>query len=274
MLNIIKADLYRVFKGKAIYTVFAVLIAFIIFQSIAGTGGVGINTTRPEGDTEAEILQNALEEMTAITKADGMTAPFIMAGAAGNMVYFLIPLVICFIGADFSSGAVKNALSRGIPRVTYYFAKLIPVAVCAVIIQLFNLILPIIVATIRHGFGGDFTMIWLGEVLTVYGVQTLMLLAITCVGMLIAFATKKTSAIIGVFIAFLMVPTLIFGILGMISTSFDFLMGYDIVSSIGFAAGFSALPSADIIRMFALCAVYILAGTAVGVTVCRKSDIK
>jgi ABC-type transport system involved in multi-copper enzyme maturation permease subunit len=254
--------------------VFGVLIAFMIFQSIAGTGIVGVNTSMSEGGTEVEVLENAQEEMTAITKADGMTAPFIMAGAAGNLVYFLIPLVLCFVGADFSSGTVKNALSRGIPRTKYYFAKLIPVAVFAVIIQFFNLILPIIVACIRHGFGGDFTMSWLGDVLTVYGVQTLIMLAIACVGMFIAFATKRTAAIIAVFIAFLMVPTIIFSILGMISTSFDFLMNYDIVSNMGLAAGFSTLPSADIIRMFALCAFYILAGTAVGVLVCRKSDIK
>jgi len=274
MSNIIRADLYRIFRGKALYITFGALIAFIVLQAVAGTGTVGVNTGAISGETDAEIVSNALDEIAEITRADGMTAPFIMAGVGGNLVYFLLPLIVCFAGTDFSSGAVKNVLSRGVSRTKYYFAKLIPVLVCAVIIQVLNLVLPTIVATIRHGFGGNFTMDWLISVLKVYGTQTLLMLAIACVGTFIVFLTKKTASITALFLAFLLAPTMIFYILGMISPKLENLINYDLVTNINLMAGFSELPSGDIIRALLLCAFWIIAGTAAGTVIFRKSDIK
>jgi len=274
MLNIVRADLYRIFRGKALYITFGVLIAFIVLQAVAGTGTVGVSTGSVSGITEAEILSSALDEMAEITKADGMTAPFIMAGVTGNLVYFLLPLIICFAGTDFSSGTVKNVLSRGISRTKYYFAKLIPVLIFAVIIQVLNLVLPTIVATIRHGFGGGFTTDWLISVLKVYGIQTLLMLAIACVGVFIVFLTKKTASITALFLAFLLAPTMIFYILGMISPKLENLINYDLVTNLNLMAGFSELPSGDIIKAFLLCAFYIIVGTVAGIVVFRKSDIK
>lgn len=274
MLNIIRADLYRIFRGKALYITFGVLIAFIVLQSIAGTGNIGMNMGSVSGETEAEMLSNALDEMTKITKADGMSAPFVMAGVAANLVYFLIPLIICFVGTDFSSSAVKNVLARGVSRKKYYFAKLIPLLFLTVLMQVFNLFLPLIVASIRNGFGGKLTLDWLVSVLKVYGIQTLLMLAITCVGVFIVFLTKKTASIVALFIAFLMVPTLIFYILGMISSKLENLINYDVVTNINLMANINELPSGDIIRAFLMCAFYIIAGTVAGLVIFKKSDIK
>lgn len=274
MLNIIRADLYRIFRGKAFYITFGVLIAFIILQSIAGTGNIGMNMNSVSGGTEAEMLSSALEEMSRITKADGITAPFVMAGVTANLVYFMIPLIICFVGTDFSSSAIKNVLARGVSRNKYYFAKLIPLLVFTVLMQVINLFLPLIVASIRNGFGGSINADWLISVLKVYSIQTLLMLAIACVGVFIVFLTKKTASIVAVFIAYLMVPTLIFYILGMISSKFENLIKYDMVSNINLMANFSDLPSADIIRSFILCAFYIIAGTLAGIVIFKKSDIK
>jgi len=274
MLNIIRADFYRIIRGKALYITFGVLIAFIVIQAIAGTGTVGVNTDPVLDVSEAEMVANALDEAAEITRADGITAPFVMAGATGNLVYFLLPLIICLAGVDFSSGTVKNVLSRGVSRTKYYFAKLIPILFFAVIIQVLNLVLPIIVATVRHGFGGDFTTDWLISVLKVYGIQTLLMLAIACAGVFIVFLTQKTASINALFLAFLLVPTMIFYILGMISTKLQNLVNYDLVTNLNLMAGFSELPSGDIIRAFLLGAFYIIVGTVAGLAIFRKSDLK
>jgi len=273
MLNIIRADFYRIIRGKALYITLGVLIAFIVLQAVSGTGNVGVNMGSTAGATEAEMLSNTLEEIMEITKANGMNAPFIMAGVTANLVYFLLPLIICFAGIDFSSGAVKNVLSRGVSRTKYYFAKLIPVLFFAVIIQVLNLVLTTVVATIRHGFG-DYTTDWLVSVLKVYGIQALLMLAIACVGVFIVFLTKKTSAATSLSLAFLLVPTMIFFLLGMISPKLENLINYDLVTNINQMANFSELPSGDITRALLLSAFYIIAGTVAGIAVFKKSDIK
>ena len=275
MLNIIKADLYRIFRGKGIYITFGILVAIIILQAIAGTGTVGMNTSAVvDGATEAEIIESAMEETLAITKANGMAAPFVMAGASANLIYFLIPLIIFSAGIEFSSGAVKNAISRGMSRTKYYFAKLIPALFFAVIIQVFNLIIPTVIATIRHGFGGRFTGEWVVDVLKVYGAQTLIMFAITCVGAFIVFLTRKTSATIGLFIGFLLVPTLILSLLAMISSKLENLINYDLGVNMNLMANLSELPNGDIVRMFVLCAIYIIGATLAGIAIFKKSDIK
>lgn len=262
MANIIRADLYRIFRGKAIYITFGVLIAFLVFEAIAGTGSIGIAT------------EELLEDTTDITKTTGMTIPFMMASATTNLTYFILPLLICIAGTDFSCGAVRNTLSRGISRTMYYFAKLVPVLILTVIIQLLNLVVPIIVATVRNGFGGDFTVEWLVSVLKPYGIQVLLLLAFACVGIFIVFLTKRTAAINAVFIAFTMVPQILFMIAAAISPKLEGLMNYDMNVNLSALSNYSQLATEDITRAILLGVFYILVSTGFGILLFRKSDIK
>lgn len=266
MMNIIRADFYRIFKGKILYITFAVLMAFLVMQAIAGTGAVRIVTP--------EETMAMTEETQQITRATGLSAPFIMAGSSGNIIYFLVPLVVCVAGADFSSKSIKNVLSRGIFRGKYYFAKLIPVLGLAVILQLLNLLLPIGVASIRNGFGGDFTTEWLKEVLSVYGMQMLFIFALACVGVFIAMSTQKVSSTIALYIGFMFVPSIVLLVIMSAFPNMEGLMSYDLATSLNAMANLSALPEKEIFKAIVICLTYIVGSTAAGLVIFKKRSVR
>ncbi|MBO5349351.1 MAG: hypothetical protein J6A89_05995 [Clostridia bacterium] len=90
MINIIKSDLYRIFKGKAIYVLLTIIVLIISPQIIFFK------------TTVAEII------------------------SGNNDLYFaFIVIIVSVILSDFSNSTIKNTIACAITKKTYYFSKLI-----------------------------------------------------------------------------------------------------------------------------------------------------
>jgi ABC-type transport system involved in multi-copper enzyme maturation permease subunit len=137
MLNIIRADLYRVFREKAVYITFGIFAGFISLFRIVEL--IGINVGFGIVNAESTILTNDF---------DGMIAPFAMMILMDFLVYFLLSVIIVVVSSDFSSNAVRNVLAGGVSRTKYYISKLITAIGFCVILACSSIIVPSVIGGI------------------------------------------------------------------------------------------------------------------------------
>jgi ABC-2 type transport system permease protein len=276
MLNIIKADLYRISRSKGFYITIVLLLLFIGLQTAASsTGVIGVSTDISDADTDGGggviMIQDSEENKEQFT---GMTAPFELMTVTDNLLYFILPFIIFVGSTDFSVGTAKNVLANGVPRIKYYLAKLILSCIFCTGVLLVNITLPVIVGTIKSGFGGTFGMDFVGKVIRPFAAQLFMCIAVTCVGVFFVFVTKRTAAVNGAYIAFCFIPLLLVFTLNEIFGNLSYLFDYDVPMNIRMLLNIDSASSTDIARAFAIGGFYILASTIGGIAVFRRSEIK
>ena len=113
MINLMKADIYRIFRGKGLYITIGFMLLLWFLQSFGMMESIGISSESMESP---DVI---------VSKLTGSAVPLIMMRANDNLLYILLPIIIFIASVDFSSGTVKNILINGISRTKYYFSKLI-----------------------------------------------------------------------------------------------------------------------------------------------------
>ncbi|MCL2406650.1 MAG: hypothetical protein FWC95_01845 [Defluviitaleaceae bacterium] len=311
--KIIKADIYRILRGKAIFITLSVLVAVLALNvglSLAMTRNVfrfaheDFGRVLQEATTEGEILdtlfrQEPSEQFVFESAVEMM--PFILA-QADNLIWFILAAVIIIAAPMFTSGAIKNGISTGLCRTKLYLSKFITTSVITVLIYLFTVFASLLVASLVRGFGNPHDLFW-GEVFAVIGGHTLVLLAFNSVALFFLFITKRSGATIGIFIAFNLVPPFIFLLLANWMEGFQRLFDFELSSimrnftslfqplvdeagnlfgavNIGFGGlgammgGSSVMTTEQILIAICLSAFYIVGGTFFGVLLFKKAEIK
>ena len=145
MINIIKSDLYRIFKGKAIYITLAIVIILTIVSCVSMSSGyIGVSTGSEltPFDTETRIAlseANNLIEYRNIIKSHGsFELDRQIIGQNGNLYYLFIVIVVISLSTDFSNKSIKNTLSSAITRKQYYLSKLALITFLGTLFVLFN----------------------------------------------------------------------------------------------------------------------------------------
>ena len=147
MLNIIKSDLFRILRGKAIYIIFVVIILMNILSIVSMTTpniGISIGNSGIVDINDTELLQRLSEaksigEYRDIMKSQGnYELDKAIIGQNSNLYYFFIAVVVVVLCADFSNKSIKNTLSSAISKRKYYFSKLILIMGIGTVIVLFN----------------------------------------------------------------------------------------------------------------------------------------
>ena len=266
MMNIIRADIYRLLRGKAIYITFTVLLLMnILAVATSAQGGLIVDIS------EQEEIAN-FEKVDVIY--NGMNIAEVLYNSTPNLIYLLLPLLIAVASPMFSHGAVKNSLSYGMPRTKLYFSKLILSSVLALILMLFYILSGILLATIFRGFGGtppdDY---WL-NILKICCAQSFFLLAMNSVGIFLAFATKRTAIVNGAYIALCLIPTSVVMLLMQVEPDFIKFFDYEILQIILKFGSIAAMETADFVKAFVTGAIYIIAPTIAGTLLFKRAEIK
>jgi ABC-2 type transport system permease protein len=260
MRNIIRADLYRIFRSKGFYITIIIFLAYIIM--LTASNGRGMEVVGVEANVQD----------TAYT---GMTAPFeMMKLFSFALVYVILAFIIFIAAADFSAKSAKNVLSGGVTRTKYYFAKLILSCVFCVAVLMVSIIIPMIAGTVLNGFGGAFDMDFIVRLAKPFSAQLFMFLAINCVGIFFVFVTKRTAAAIGAYFAFCMITPAVIMLVSTLNDKLEFLFSYDVVGNISLFSQIDMMSSTDIIRAFAVGGFYIIASTIGGIAIFKRSEIK
>ena len=218
MLNIIKADLFRILKGKGIYIIIILLFLLSLMSAYTVSPlNVGLNVSGDTTETYG-LSDEWLEKLYSVKSMSETRDILINHGHYevdvanvvhnNNMYYFFIAVVVFVLCCDFSNGTIKNTVSTNISKKKYYFSKLLLAIGLGTIITFLNVYFAYFSNLFMNGnnFVSSFSNITL---LTIR--QLPLLYAIISVLITIAVIVRKTSIYNGISIALLMLFQLILG---------------------------------------------------------------
>lgn len=277
MLNIIKADLYRILRGKTIYVVILIITALTVISVVTmSPGSIGIQTNSSVNlqDIEAQqkiINAKSLDDFRSVMKEyqEGELDKAIVGGNI-NLYYFFIVIVVIVLCTDFSNKTIKNTLSSAISRRKYYFSKLLLIIGLCTIIVLYNNYFTYFLNLMINGekFAsnfGEFTKITLMQFPIIYGI----------ISLLVCFAAllRKKSSFNTLAIPFLMIVQIVITIIvSVFRLNGEIFYKYEVQYILT-----NLVNSQDIsyiINCFILGIIYILVFNAIGYLAFKKAEIK
>jgi len=269
MRNLIRADIYRILRGKGIYIIFAVILAVIIL-------GVTVNVAMVNIVTEDGV--SAPLGIEVYGGADGfVSAAGVLFSSMEQLVFILLALVLVVVEPIFSNGTVKNDIARGISRTKLYLSKLFICCVLSVLMYLIYIGGGMLLYVIINGFGTNPvpTDFWI-TFLQAIGAQLLIFFAIANFALFLIFTTKREGVVIGIFIAFLLVPTMVLNLITVFWDADLALMfaNFDLTSSLGRLGFLNQLETHEILTVLGIGVSYILVSLTLGLTSFRKAEIK
>lgn len=207
MLNIIKMDLYRMFRTKSLYVIW--LIATIVTVGTTYLLKVESTAEKFESATQQEI-ETAYEEGTPSlgirvmipTSPDGkMTIQDVFYGNTQSKFYalFLVIFTVIFVMADINSGYIKNIGGQVKNRGALIIAKAVSLLVYTIVTMSAMVIIQIISNKLSLGYLEFGNM---KNFLMYFGIQTLLhyALLIICMAVAIMLKSNVASMVIAIFL--------------------------------------------------------------------------
>lgn len=277
MINIIKSDLYRIFKGKAVYITLAIVIILTIVSCVgmsSGYIGVSMGSELTPFDTETRIAlseSNSLIEYRNIIKSHGsFELDRQIIGQNGNLYYLFIVIVVISLSTDFSNKSIKNTLSSAITRKQYYLSKLMLINFLGTLFILFNNYFSYCLNLIING--ADFAMPFV-DVAKITLLQLPLLYGIISLLVCFAFVLQKTVLFNTISISFIIVlQLLVIGITNLFKIKQNWFYDYE------FQTALAKLANAPANKYILICAllgmVYIIVFNIIGYSIFKKCEIK
>lgn len=294
MLRLMKAELYKLFKGRAFKTLCVVAVVLGILL-------VGITSIITEDflmDSLGDVPQAQKEQMITELKSMGSSDSVVVAGQLGyntngvkdmfkvtgqevfhvafgsGVAEVLIAILVASMMAkEYTQGTIKNTLAYGKRREHFYLAKLLAIAIGVAIILAIMTIIPTIIITIKNGWGGSFEMSQLLNIIGVYLGATVVYSAIAAVIMLLATILKSNGATIGISIGiFVFVPTILGFLYGKLDW-FDVIYEKTLFYNSALATSLLA-TSKDVVTATAIGAITLVIAAICAIAIFKKQDIK
>ncbi len=281
MINIIKSDFYRIFRGVAIY------IGILMILVMAGIGiyniepgYIGMVSSKNFEDTNydevlSEVTTDEMRSMTLadyrhlMMKVEGYKLDKAILGTNMNLYYVFIFVAALAVTVDFSGSSIKNTLSSAISRKKYYISKIIFVNLLCIMILAANTYFVYFANLIFNGerFASD-----LGTVtkITVMQIPPVMALAAILTG--IAFITLRTAFYNTVTIPFIMVFQIVLSLAGAAFSIKDEYLDYEIQIMLGNLA--YSPTSSYVIHSYILCGGLMVFFYLIGWLSFRKAEIR
>ncbi|MCL2572197.1 MAG: ABC transporter permease [Defluviitaleaceae bacterium] len=265
MMNMIRADMYRIIRGKGMYITFAVLIVLNIL--VIGQGlhvGINYGYMQDSVGVEAPNLYNSWH-----------SAATVLYNNMNSIIFFLLPIVIMSAGAMFANRTVKNDIAWGMSRTRLYLSKLLLAVGLSVILVVFYMLSGMIIAIILRGFDGSVPSGYWQNLFQTVGSQLLVMLGATSLGIFMVFTFKRSSAVIAAYIALCLIPSMIIMMLSeTVAPGIIRLMDFDLMFSIVRLGSFSQLDTHVILSALGVGAAYIAVCTIGGIALFKRAEIK
>lgn len=260
MMNILRADIYRMVRSKSLYITCALLFAYILL--IVGTMQA-IN-----------IGGNMFLEDSSDLLFDGANIIVTLASRMDTLIYFLLPLSLLVSSPMFTNNTIKNDIAWGISRSKLYFSKILLSSILCVFMLLFYVVVGMLIATVLHGFGAAIsTDMWI-NLIQMLSSQLFMLLVMNSIIISLMFTTKRTIVVTGAYIGFSLVPMVVLSILLESNPTLITLLNFDIPITIRRFANINLMDSSEVIKLFTVGVSYMLIATTIGLLSFRKADIQ
>ncbi|MCL2426069.1 MAG: hypothetical protein FWD05_07005 [Oscillospiraceae bacterium] len=247
MINMIRADLYRVSKSWVTYAPFAGLLLFQLIMV---------------------ILSEPLDAGASVEMVHSLLS-------YGNFFFVIamLPFVFCVSVPIFADSTMKNDISWGMSRTKLYVSKVLIMALLSFLLYLFYIGTGIVLAVITVGFGSTSAGFW-PSLFQAMGAQMVGIFALCSLMVFLSFLLKKPYVLTEVLALFLILPQLINWILSLIDLDAPWVLYFELMSNIQRFADFSLLDSRTILVAFGVIAVWMTAPLVLGITLLRRADIK
>ena len=265
MINIIRADIYRILRGKALYITSVILMALNVM--VIGTmtvGGINFGNTWDDLGIVAPYLG-----------FDGLGSAALLYTRMDNMIFFLLPLVYMTAMPLFNDSTIKNDIACGVSRTKIYMSKLTLSAVLCILLVVFYMGTGMLLATVLRGFGGPAPAGYWLSLFQTLGAQLFVMLAVTCFTVFLIFTTRCGAVVNSVFVAYFLVPPMIIiTLMNAVSPRFVRLFDFVLTFSINRLGFFDQLSAGDILTALGVGAAHILACTVGGIALFMRAEIK
>lgn len=191
MLNMLRADVYRLSKSKGFWIVQALIIAFIFIT-------IKTDFIHPSGLNISQDAQQAVQ--LGGDKWNGIVSVYAIQSISNILVFFLFPLIIFLIGTDFTKGTYKNILTVGISRYKYFVSKMYSFTMILVAQLIMTYIVAFLIGFMLNG-AGNVTIDFIKNIISVLGIQLIFLIATGVVTSALLFVTRSTVASVIVTVA-------------------------------------------------------------------------
>lgn len=260
MINILKVDLYKMFKAKSFYVIGIILAAFSALNAYAF----------------AKISLDANEKLLMLVNSNFFV---VFMQNVNSVVTYVTLFVVLFMVSEFSNGTIKNIATKGYLRESIYFSKLIVGAISTLIyvaVVALSIYLPYIFV-LRGHITNEFEMP--KYFINSFFIMLLHLLAYISIGLMIASLVRKSGLSVVCLFAFTsLIPFILDMLDKLLASNFETkfsLSKYFISGSLGYAISQADLgiPDKDILRIILVPICFFVASVAIGVTVFKKRDI-
>ena len=260
MINILKVDLYKMFKAKSFYVIGIILAAFSALNAYAF----------------AKISLDANEELLMLINSNFFV---VFMQNVNSVVTYVTLFVVLFMVSEFSNGTIKNIATKGYLRESIYFSKLIVGAISTLIyvaVVALSIYLPYIFV-LRGHITNEFEMP--KYFINSFFIMLLHLLAYISIGLMIASLVRKSGLSVVCLFAFTsLIPFILDMLDKLLASNFETkfsLSKYFISGSLGYAISQAdlSIPDKDIVRIILVPICFFVASVAIGVTAFKKRDI-
>ena len=283
MINMLRADFYRLVRSIWFYAAILFLLVMIV-PSIyfVEPGYIGMSGSAQSAEAASEIQGGAsdmsYDELRALSSSEfrevmleteGYEFDRALLSSNMNLYYLFIFFAVIILTVDFSGSSVKNTLTSAISRNKYYCAKFIFISICCTAVFFLNTYI-IYFANIL--FNGENLASSLGTVTKISLLQLPVMLALASILTGIGFAVKKTSIFNTITIPFIIVCQLILNLAVTIFKIKEEYLYYELQLMIGKLAYDPS--NSYILHSFLVCAVVIIVFNVLGYLSFKKAEIK
>lgn len=223
MFNFIRGDFYRLVHTKSFWITEAIILVFTMISIFSMSA---VTTVTVNGESASSAASN-------ISSINGFTA--LQLSLSPVLLYFTLPLIILVLGSEYSKGTLKNIITTGVSRTSFFFGKFISFLAVLFMQILAIALVSLIVGTIVGGTGFS-TMEQMMSIIYYFFGLIVLLAATTSIVIIALYITKNTAVCI---ILAIVLPMLI----NMVHL---FKTDWDILNYIDFQGNMEALVSGTI----------------------------
>ena len=267
MMNLIRADFYRIRQSWVIYVTFAVAL-------IASIGLIVLWTLLGPGTGDYPVNLNGVDITVPTSTVNGADSiGFLLQLPHFLLTILVLPLVFCVAVPIFTDKTAKNDIAFGMSRTKLYVSKLIQMAILITLLFLLYVGAGTLLATILGGFGSVTAGFW-SSLFQALGTQLFLLIALGCLGIFLGLAIKKPAVLTELYFVLILLPVIIAVTASLLNVDISWLLRFDLMSSIHRAGSLILIDTHNILIILGVGAVWMIASSAAGIAMFRKAEIK
>jgi len=266
MMNMIRADLYRITRSWVVYVTFAVAIAasiaLIIIWASAGPG------------TGEPVNFNGMYIIVPTGTVNGMDSiGLLMQFPHFLLTILILPLTFCVAVPIFSDKTVKNDIAFGMSRIKLYVSKLVEMAILITLLLLLYVGVGTLLATILGGFGTVAAGLWI-SMLQALGLQLFILVALGCLAIFLALAIKKPTVLTELYFVLILVPVIIAVIASLLDVDIFWILRFDLMANVHLAGSIFFTNAHDALVILGVGATWMAIASIAGIVMFHRAEIK